>query len=82
NFISPDQTCTTTTLSNGSTSSTCSPGNASPLKIVQIGSTYLAVDQNAPNAYFQIDGKNLIIQISGDLTYSQVLALAGDIIQS
>jgi hypothetical protein len=42
----------------------------------------LAVDQNAPNAYFQIDGENLIVQISGHLTYSQVLALAEDIIQN
>jgi len=47
-----------------------------------MGSTYLAVDQNAPNAYFQIDGKNVTVQISGHLTYSQVLALAEDIIQN
>ncbi|MDA4136464.1 MAG: hypothetical protein OK449_05660 [Thaumarchaeota archaeon] len=81
-YISPDQICTTTTLSNNATSSTCSAGPASPLKIVQMGSTYLAVDQNAPNAYFQVDGKNVTVQISGDLTYSQVLALAEGIIQS
>ena len=81
-FISPAQNCTTTTLSNNATSSTCSAGPASPLEIVQMGSTYLAVDQSAPNAYFQIDGKDVTVQISGHLTYSQVLALAGDIIQN
>jgi hypothetical protein len=81
-YISPDQICTTTTLSGNATSSTCSLGQPSSKVLVQIGSTYLAVDQSAPNAYFQIDGENITVQISGHLTYSQVLALAEDIIQN
>lgn len=81
-YISPDEICTTTTLSGNATSSSCSMGQPSSKALVQIGSTYLAVDESAPNAYFQIDGENITVQISGHLTYSQVLALAKDIIQS
>ena len=88
NFMAPDELCqvsintvTKDTSTTKVSTSTCYPSSvSSPLKLVQIGNTYLAVDPNAPNAYFQIDSQNMIVQISGHLNYSQMISLAGNMI--
>jgi hypothetical protein len=77
-YMTPFPICVTD-LKTGEETGTPSE-EPSPLELLKIRNTYLAVDPRAPNAYFSIDDVDRRVQISGDLSYPQLLALADSMI--
>jgi len=93
-FLQPGQACVVSNYNTTAASSTCSDMEGPSRQSVQIGDTYLVVTPSVPNAYFMINQSGPVVAIypaapavtSGEtssvVSYQQVLALAGSMIQS
>ena len=75
-ILVPQQVCRLCT--NGTR--TCTDVPATRGQLLQIRNVWLVVDSKRPNAAFTVDGINREFYTSGDMSYSQMLALADSVI--